>query len=166
MVRHHRFPIYNLYVQPTANLAQLTLYLVLAIVFSAVAFGYLHQLVDPTSPINSSRAPSSQVRSSEYPSRYNPAYSTAYNGPYGGQAYSSYYGAQNTAADAGRYGPPPGSPPDERDDPFVPPEDGKPPRYSGDATGYDLDEKEDPFNLSVPERDVTGRPTPGGRERF
>jgi len=136
----------------------------LAIVFSAIAFGYLHQLVDPTSPINSSRAPSNQVRSDEYPPHYNPAYSTTYNGPYGGQAY---YGAPNTTTGTGRYPPPPGSPPDERDDPFVPPEDGKPPRYSGGPLGYDVsDDKEDPFNLSVPERDVTSRPTPGGRERF
>jgi len=134
----------------------------LGIVFSAVAFGYLHQLVDPTSAINSSRAPSNQVRSGEYPSRYNPAYSTAYNGPYGGQTYSAY-----PAAETGRYAPPPGSPPDERDDPFVPPHEGKPPSYSGGATGYDIgDDKEDPFNLSAPERDVTSRPTPGGRDRF
>jgi len=140
----------------------------LAIMFSAIAFGYLHQLVDPTSPINSSRAPSSQIRSDGYPSHYNPPYSTAHNGPYGGPApYSAYYGAQNTAAGTRGYGPPPGSPPDERDDPFNPPAEGKPPSYSGNAAGYDVnDDKEDPFNLSVPERDVTSRPTPGGRERF
>ena len=65
--------------------------------------------------------------------------------------------------------PPLGPPPneeEERDDPFVPPVDGKPPSYSGDGMEFGAgDDKDDPFNVGVPERDVTSQPT-GGRQRF
>lgn len=47
----------------------------------------------------------------------------------------------------------------------MPPMDGKPPNYIGDGYGMS-DDKEDPFNVGVPERDVTSQPTPVGRDRF
>ncbi|KAF8731537.1 hypothetical protein AX14_004737 [Amanita brunnescens Koide BX004] len=138
----------------------------LAVIFSSIAFGYLHQLADPTSTLNSARAPSSQIRSEGYPSYYNPPYNTAaYNGRYDEQAYGSYYGARNAAPGMPPLGPPPNEE-EERDDPFVPPVDGKPPSYSGDGMEFGAgDDKDDPFNVGVPERDVTSQPT-GGRQRF
>ena len=140
----------------------------MGIVFSLIAFGYLHQLVDPTSALNSARAPSSQIRSEGYPSYYNPPYNTntAYNGRYDAPGYNAYYSARNAAPGAPQYplGPPPDEH-DERDDPFVPPVDGKPPSYMGDGYGVS-DDKDDPFNVGVPERDVTSQPTPVGRDRF
>ena len=53
----------------------------------------------------------------------------------------------------------------ERDDPFAPPYDGKPPGYvRGDGAGFVRDAgKEDPFDE---ERDVTSRPGIGGDETF
>jgi len=52
----------------------------------------------------------------------------------------------------------------ERDDPFAPPYEGKPPGYvRGEGVGYVRDAgKEDPFD----ERDVTSRPGIGGDETF
>ncbi|KAF8624663.1 hypothetical protein AX17_006994 [Amanita inopinata Kibby_2008] len=148
-----------------------------AIMFSAVAFSYLHQLLDPSSPANAARAPSSQVRTGGYPSYYNPPYNHTYNtsyaggptaggpynGPYDAHAYNyqPYYGH-------GRYAPPPGPPPQqERDEPFVPPQDGKPPSYSGgDGSQYHVgDTKDEPFTPPG-ERDVTSRPAPGESETF
>lgn len=96
---------------------------------------------------------------------YNPPYNTSmpYNGRYD---RPGYYSARNAAPGAPQYplGPPPDEE-DERDDPFVPPVDGKPPSYMGDGYGVN-DDKEDPFNVGVPERDVTSQPTPVGRDRF
>ncbi|KAF8622390.1 hypothetical protein AX15_007044 [Amanita polypyramis BW_CC] len=143
----------------------------LAVLFSSIAFSYLHQLLDPASPANSARAPSNQVRLSGYQSSpaYN-VYAPSYIRPYDGQPYNTYYGGGNPAT--GPYAPPPGPPPahegyqhGERDEPFVPPADGKPPSYTGYGKEFEAsDDKEDPFD--VPERDVTSRPSPGGRERF
>ena len=112
--------------------------------------------MDPTSPANSARAPAYQGRV-VYPPYYNPPYNTAYNGPYEGQSHNDYYAARAPAyAPAG---PPPPMP--ERDDPFVPPDDTKPPSYSGNGLGYGAgDNKDDSF--SNPERDVTSTT----RDRF
>lgn len=91
--------------------------------FSSLAFAYSHQLHDPASPANVTRAPVTEpLRPSggedAYPSHYNPPY-LAYNAP--------------------QYAPPPGAPPahDGYDD-----DDGaklyggaKPPLYSEDDLG-------------------------------
>lgn len=137
-----------------------------SILFTCIAFGYLHQLMDPTSPVNSARAPSYQARTDGYPSYYNPpynAYNPTYATAYEGQTQNDYYAAQNRgyAPTYTPQGPPPPIP--ERDEPFVPPDDHKLPSYSGDGHVLaGIDDKDDPF--SVPdERDVTSRPTGGGR---
>ncbi|KAK2463344.1 hypothetical protein APHAL10511_004655 [Amanita phalloides] len=145
----------------------------LATLFCSIAFGYLHQLNDPTSPVNSARAPSSQARMSGFPLYYNPPYNGYNNGPhpYGGQPYGEYRGPQGRDGNGatGPYAPPPGPPPNqqERDDPFVPPDDSKPPSYGGHGWGMDdKDEKDDPFEPPREERDVTSRPATGRRDRF
>lgn len=148
---------------------------VLGLLFSVIAFSYYRQLLDPTSPANTSRAPSNQARMGAFPSHYNPPYNASvpnlpygYNaGPYTGQPYSGApYQHQ-------QYAPPAGPPPDH-DDPFAPPYDGKPPGYIGrDGKGFENDGKDnkDPFaDFDGPsareERDVTSRPGPGGNETF
>ncbi|KAF7762084.1 hypothetical protein Agabi119p4_8677 [Agaricus bisporus var. burnettii] len=62
----------------------------LVIMFSAIAFAYLRQMLDPTSAANSFRAPNAG-RVGDYPSHYNPPYNT-YNAPpsYGQPAYGGY----------------------------------------------------------------------------
>jgi len=146
----------------------------LAALFTALAFSYYRQLLDPTSVANASRAPSNQVRMGAYPSHYTQPYNAsvpnlAYNygnnsGSYTGQPY---YGQQ-------QYAPPAGAPLGH-DDPFAPPYEGKPPGYvGGDGKGYgDGDDKDskDPFSDfdgqgPREERDVTSRPAPGGRDTF
>ncbi|KIJ64723.1 hypothetical protein HYDPIDRAFT_111309 [Hydnomerulius pinastri MD-312] len=123
-----------------AEIIVLLVEIVLGLLFTSIAFAYYRQTLDPTSPINASRAPSNQVRMDDYPTHYSPPY--------------------DTTAYAPAYAPPPGSPP------F----DGKPPDYkrgSYVSYGEDKDGKEDdPFSdydgPSVPmpthwaeERDVT-----------
>jgi hypothetical protein len=84
--------------------------------FVGIAFAYYRQVMDPTSPVNASRVPSTQFRAEGYPERYNPPFA---NGP--------FY-------------PPPGLPPNhgdhgDYDQGFVPPYDGnKLPEY-----GYEED---------------------------
>ena len=159
------FPIHP---TPASNILMYS-YPVLGVLFSSIAFGYLHQLLDPTSSANSGRAPSNQVQLSGYSSYYNTSYNgyaPSYVGPYSGQPYSSHYGGGGNTA-TGAYVPPPlqRHPEEERDEPFVPPEEGKPPSYSGEGKEFGAgDDKEDSFG--VHERDVTSRPTPWGRERF
>ncbi|KAG6815168.1 hypothetical protein H0H93_010721 [Arthromyces matolae] len=134
----------------------------LAFLFTAVAFAYYRQLLDPTSVINSSRAPSNQARFGfGYPSHYNPPYNNNGNGPSSSMPYTQY---------APPAGPPPGAG-YEHDETFVPPYDGngKPPGYvgGGDQKGYDLEgDTKDPFADFDHERDVTSRPYPGGSETF
>ncbi|KAG6815537.1 hypothetical protein H0H93_009565, partial [Arthromyces matolae] len=143
----------------------------LAFLFTAVAFAYYRQLLDPTSVINSSRAPSNQARFGfGYPSHYNPPYNN--NGPSSSMPYTQY---------APPAGPPPGAGhgyEHDHDEAFVPPYDGngKPPGYvggggGGDQKGYDLEgDTKDPFadfdRDHERERDVTSRPYPGGSETF
>jgi len=120
--------------------------IILALLFTSVAFGYYRQVIDPSSPANAFRAPSNQVRMDIFPSNYNPPYGPGYQPAY-----------------APPYAPPPGSPPS----------DNKPPEYSyagGDYKGYQIDKddkkEDDPFGdyegPSIPrplhfaeERDVT-----------
>jgi len=137
---------------------------VLAVLFTALAFSYYRQVLDPSSPANASRAPSNQARVGAYPSHYNPPYNASvpnlpygYNsGPYTGQPYYS---------NQSRYAPPAGPPPGH-DDPFAPP-----PGYTGNGKDYGDDkDSKDPFSefdgQSREERDVTSRPGPGGRDTF
>jgi hypothetical protein len=133
---------------------------VLGALFSVLSFSFYRQVLDPTSPANSMRAPSNQVRMGAYPSRYN----MPEDAPTLGYDYPS------------KYAPPPGVPP-ARDEGFVPPYEGdRLPGYgagvglAGDAKkgGYDTDGKDDPFSdfdgpsrraVTDDERDVTsGRP--------
>jgi len=136
--------------------------ILISILFVMIAFAYYKQVVDPTSPVNSSRVPSNMFRSEGYPQQYNP--------PYAGGSF---------------YPPPPGPPPTQGyyDPSFAPPYDGnKPPEYGnreGDAKySGDIKDgvKEDPFadfdglgkvqDVSYGERDVTTGPRPGERETF
>ncbi|KAG6918295.1 hypothetical protein DXG01_015387 [Tephrocybe rancida] len=134
---------------------------VLGFLFTAIAFAYYRQLLDPTSAANASRAPSHQARmSGVFPSHYNPPYDASVPN------LSYQYNARP------QYAPPAGPPPGHgQDETFVPPYDGKPPGYmGGDSKGYDDDSK-DPFaDFDGPntreERDVTSRPYPGGAESF
>lgn len=84
----------------------------LGIFFSFLAFGYLRQMLDPSSPANVMRDPQ---RSGAFPAHYNPPY--GYNTGYG-QGYYNY------PAPAG---PPPSGAYAN------PPDDGKPPGYTGDG---------------------------------
>ncbi|KAF9452105.1 hypothetical protein P691DRAFT_756708 [Macrolepiota fuliginosa MF-IS2] len=96
---------------------------VLAFFFSAVAFSYLRQVLDPSSIVNASRAPSYGARNAAYPPpHYNPPYNGQYNQPYYGQPAYGY-----------------------GDDAFVPPYEAKP-GYTApeNKAGYGEDSK-DPF---------------------
>ncbi|KAH0831365.1 hypothetical protein J3R83DRAFT_14028 [Lanmaoa asiatica] len=91
------------------------------ILFTAIAFAYYRQELDPTSLANSSRLPSDQARTDGYPTYYNPPYDGT---PYDGTAYVPVYL-------------PPLGPP---------PTDGKPPEYKRSSYlsfGGDKDAKED-----------------------
>ncbi|KAF8064928.1 hypothetical protein FPV67DRAFT_1500778 [Lyophyllum atratum] len=141
---------------------------VLASLFTMLAFAYYRQLLDPTSPANASRAPSSQIRTGDFPSHYNPPY----NASVPNLSYSYGRGAPAPYSAQPQYAAPAGAPPGH-DESFVPPYDGKPPGYSGgDAKGYEVDGKDgkDPFADfeagGREERDVTSRPYPGGPEAF
>ena len=131
---------------------------VLALFFAAVVFGFLRQLLDPTSAVNLTREPAAQRMGmgANYPSHYNP--------PYG--APGNYY--PNYPAYPAPAGPPPGT------DAFVaPPYDpeGKPPGYIrgddykgpvGDSKksndgGYGWAEHDEVHGEGPSERDVTSR---------
>ncbi|KAL0949997.1 hypothetical protein HGRIS_010006 [Hohenbuehelia grisea] len=144
-----------------AEIVSLLITLFLGVMFSIVAFAYYRQMLDPSSPANASRAPSSQVRM-EIPTYYNPPYNASV--PNLGYNPSPQYQPQ--------YAPPAGPPPVHRDETFVPPHDSKPPGYTG-AGRLDADDKENPFadfdgpsNRDFGERDVTSRPGPDGRDTF
>ncbi|EGO01267.1 hypothetical protein SERLA73DRAFT_179408 [Serpula lacrymans var. lacrymans S7.3] len=108
--------------------------IILGLLFTAIAFAYFRQLLDPSSPANASRAPSSQARLDNYPSHYNPPY----NASSSNLGYAPAYGNV--------YAPPPGAPPQ------FDAEAGKPPAYAYgggsqyDDFGGDKDGKEDPFS--------------------
>ncbi|KAL0573538.1 hypothetical protein V5O48_008424 [Marasmius crinis-equi] len=93
-----------------AEIVQLIILLILAALWSSIAFSYYRQVLDPTSPANVSRVPAPQ----QWASHYNPPYSSnnGFNQP--------YYGQQS-------YGPPPGPPPQQQ---FAPPP-GPPPNVGG-----------------------------------
>jgi hypothetical protein len=91
-----------------------------ALFATALAFAYVHQLRDPTSVVNASRAPANQARSG--PAAYGPGY--------GQQHYQPPYAAvpvSNLSYAAGPYAPPAGPPP------------GAYGNSSADVGGYDVD---------------------------
>ncbi|KAJ7084064.1 hypothetical protein B0H15DRAFT_1024000 [Mycena belliarum] len=173
------------------DIVSLLITIFLACSYSVLAWGFYRQVLDPTSVVNSLRAPSNQTRLEMYPQHYNPPYNASvpnlgygapyggappygaapYGGaPYGGAPYAGapyagapYAGAPYPAGAA--YAPPPGVPPVARDD-------GKPPGYTGGegAAGYGSDDKdkENPFADfdERTEHDVTSRPAPGGPNSF
>ncbi|KAJ7481448.1 hypothetical protein FB451DRAFT_128872 [Mycena latifolia] len=146
------------------DIVSLLITIFLACSFSVLAWGYYRQVLDPTSVVNSLRAPSNQTRLDMYPSHYNPPYNASvpnlgygYNAPYAGAPYG---GAPYPAGQT--YAPPPGAPPTR--------DATKPPGYVGGdgAVGYGQDDKENPFADfdERTERDVTSRPAPGGQDTF
>ncbi|KAF7319545.1 DBR1 domain-containing protein [Mycena chlorophos] len=122
--------------------------------FSVMAWSYYRQVLDPTSVVNSSRAPANAYAMGYYNNR---PYDASMSVPNLG--YAAPYANPNPI-----YGPPPGPPP--------PRDGGKP----ADMPGYGADDKENPFaDFDEPaqqpphtafERDVTSRPAPGGRDTF
>jgi len=99
----------------------------LAVLFSAIAFSYVRQLLDPTSVANAVRAPAFP-RNGDYPSHYNPPYNANY-GQYNPPTYGQpSYGYGNDA--------------------FVPPYEAKP-GYGPpvDKAGYS-EESKNPFEDS------------------
>jgi len=120
--------------------------------FSMLAWGYYRQVLDPTSVVNSFRAPSNNYAMGNQ--------NTVYNGAsMPNLGYAAPYANPNPI-----YAPPPGAPPPRGLDA------NKPPGYTGGdgAVGYGQDDKQNPFadfDERV-ERDVTSRPAPGGRSTF
>jgi len=110
-----------------AEIVSLLFTLVLAGLFTSVAFAYYRQVLDPSSVANA-RPP---VRVDMYPSHYNPAY-----GSNAGYGYNNQYPAGPYHQP---YAPPPGPPP-PRDD------DGNPPGYTGGdaARGYGFQDQKNP----------------------
>ncbi|KAI0943664.1 hypothetical protein AcW1_002769 [Taiwanofungus camphoratus] len=110
------------------EIISLIIELLISVFFSAIAFAYYNQMLDPTSAANVSRAPVTQPRDDAYPSHYNPPY---------------------LAYDAPEYAPPDGPPPSL----YEPVKDldyssSKPPTYSEDdlgTYGQEKDDKSDPF---------------------
>ena len=127
---------------------------------AAIAFAFLRQLLDPTSPANQSRLPTGA------PAHYAPPF-PAYN-----SAYNNNLGAYNPSAPP--YAPPPGPPPG-----FAagggggfgrPSEEGKPPGYVrgledpfGDGDAKDSKDQKGAEEEGPSERDVTSR---AGRNPF
>jgi len=138
----------------------------LGVLFSAIAFAYYRQSLDPASAANAFRAPSNQMRGGAYPQHYNP--------PYNSSVPNLGYGAGPSA-----YAPPPGPPPAFASAGYSSDDLGKPPGYEGGdygskfGAGKDMknESKEDPFadfeGTSIRgERDVTSRPRPGDHDGF
>ncbi|KAJ7016709.1 hypothetical protein C8F04DRAFT_1018751 [Mycena alexandri] len=136
------------------NIISLLVSIFLVCSFSVLAWGYYRQVLDPTSVINFSRAPSNQIHLAAFPS-YNQQ-------PYNASVPNLGYGAPYGGPPQQQYAPPPGVPPMAG---------GKPPGYGRSdveaGAGYGND-KENPFADfdERTERDVTSRPAPGGRDRF
>jgi len=149
-----------------ADIVSLLISIILAGLFTMIAFAYYRQVLDPSSPANASRVPPSRFGA---PSHYNPPYNASvpnlgygYNTPYAGGP-SPEHGYQAYPS----YAPPSGPPPTHEG------YDGKPPDYLGGAgPGYGAEKADDPFAdfedgpSRREERDVTSRPGPGGRETF
>jgi hypothetical protein len=138
----------------------------LGVLFSAIAFAYYRQSLDPASAANTFRAPPNQMRGGAYPEHYNP--------PYNSSVPNLPYGAGPSA-----YAPPPGPPPAFAGAGYSNDDLGKPPGYEGGDYGSkfgaskDLkdDSKDDPFadfegTSTRGERDVTSRPRPGDHDGF
>ncbi|KAJ7591247.1 hypothetical protein C8J56DRAFT_557847 [Mycena floridula] len=146
-----------------ADIVGLIISLILAGIFTMVAFAYYRQVLDPSSPANVSRV--APGRFGAPPSHYNPPYNAAV--PNLGYGYSMpYSGGPTEGYNVGnQYAPPPGPPPAAREG-----HDAKPPDYLGGQAGYGNDKPDDPFadfeDTGRQERDVTSRPGPGGRETF
>ncbi|KAI6112385.1 hypothetical protein EV401DRAFT_203077 [Pisolithus croceorrhizus] len=62
-----------------AEILLLVLLIVVGLLFTSTAFAYYRQVIDPTSPVNSSRTPANQVRMDDFP---------AYHAPYDAPAYA------------------------------------------------------------------------------
>lgn len=108
-----------------------------ALFSTVLAFAYVHQLRDPTSVVNASRAPSNQARAAAYaPSNFGPGYGQQhYQPPYANAA------VPNLSYGAGPYAPPPGPPPGAYSNANLP-------GYDADAAkgpGYGTDKGDDPF---------------------
>jgi len=115
------------------DIVSLLIYIFLTVSFSMLAFGYYRQVLDPTSVVNSMRAPSHQFN--VYPMQ--PQYNQPYNASVPNLGYNAPYAGPQ------QYAPPPGAPPAARD---------------GPKPGYGMDEdKENPF-ADFDER-VAPRPT-------
>ncbi|KIP03287.1 hypothetical protein PHLGIDRAFT_20272 [Phlebiopsis gigantea 11061_1 CR5-6] len=91
------------------EIISLIIEIILAGFFISIAFAYYHQVIDPSSPANATRAPSAEFRNEQaFPEHYNPPY-MAYDAP------------------RQQYAPPPGPPPAF----------GKPPGYAGESREFD-----------------------------
>jgi hypothetical protein len=144
-------------------IVSLLIEIVLGILFSAIAFAYYRQSLDPASAANAFRAPSNQMRGGAYPQHYNP--------PYSSPVPNLEYGAGPRS-----YAPPSGPPPTFAAPGYSSDDLSKPPGYDGGdydskyAAGRDLkdDGKEDPFAdfEGASGRDVTSRPKPGDHDEF
>ena len=140
--------------------------------FSAIAFAYYHQLLDPTSPANAFRAPTNNLGAGTG-AYYNPTYVSSLphlgyndgNDNGGGGGYNTTYAPYGAAP---QYAPPPGPPPQFRE---PEPDDGKLPEYVGAGYGVGAHgnggakKGDDPF-ADFEEHDVTSRPRPGENETF
>ncbi|KAJ7178092.1 hypothetical protein C8R46DRAFT_1212808 [Mycena filopes] len=134
------------------DIVSLLITIFLACSFSVLAWGYYRQVLDPTSVINFSRAPSNQIRLAAFPS-YN---QQPYNASVPNLGYAAPYGASQQQQYAPQqYAPPPGMPPMAG---------AKAPGYGpGDAeagVGYGHDDKENPF-ADFDERTDQSHPAPG-----
>ncbi|KAL0061302.1 hypothetical protein AAF712_011879 [Marasmius tenuissimus] len=131
-----------------AEIVQLIILLIIAALWTSIAFSYYRQVLDPTSPANVSRVPAPQQWSAHYQPPYNGG--NGYGQPYYGQPG---YGQPGWGQQG--YGAPPGPPPQQHFAPPAgpPPDAGgvKGPDYigaDGHAGGmYDQDDKkpENPF---------------------
>jgi len=110
-----------------SEIISLIIQLLLAALFTTIAFRYYRQCLDPTSPTNFSRTP--QANQGGFSSQYNPPYNASvpnlgygYNMPYAGGPPPSQ-----------QFAPPPGPPPS------------KLPDYSGGNISHNAEKDENPF---------------------
>ncbi|KAK7442059.1 hypothetical protein VKT23_016334 [Stygiomarasmius scandens] len=155
-----------------ADIVGLLILIFLSGLFTATAFAYYHQLLDPTSVANVTRTPQNRMGPG-YPQHYAPPYDGSvpplgyqYGQPPQGQP--PYGQAPYGQAPYGAYAPPPGPPPGVPG--YEAGADGKP-AYGGDDKENpfaDFDEPANGYRARSPdeERDVTSRPGPGGRDTF
>ncbi|KAF8904549.1 hypothetical protein CPB85DRAFT_1317409 [Mucidula mucida] len=122
-----------------ADIVALLITLVLAGLFTVVAFSYYRQALDPAS----ARVPAANSHPAQH---YNPAYQAPYNASVPTMGYDYNQGYMG----AGGYAPPQGPPPGFTHPQFAEDKgdvDAKPPGYEGSAVAYGADKKdgEDPF---------------------